>query len=279
MNFMIVGKGKDNHSQFKLITQNKKKIFLSHSCARLPSEKVLISTSRSDSKTVKEVELSPSQADVFINQKIASSLNDNPDDITLPYMSMVSTQPDNKHVRERDVLVRLRVPETSMSWIEDKVSTVSSGVILDKETTFYPTNGNKNFYLAVLTLYPPESGFFATLKTEQGYTGLPMSHWMSVVPMWRRTKVKTEIAILIDNDAQARMPGIGKMSNKRGYTPLGVISGFFDGNMETCNQISVREELLSMSLFSDARCSSCPTEKSHFGFAFCMSGSHLRATA
>ncbi|MFA0340823.1 hypothetical protein AB4552_01730 [Vibrio sp. 10N.222.54.C3] len=251
-----------------IITQGKKNVFLTHSVVSGRSKKLIYKTKRSDTGSVKEVECTQEQADVYIHQQVVKSLRTHPDDINLPHMSMLCLPKEYKAVRERDVLVRFRVPEASMSWIDNDILSVDSTTCFNSDSSFFPTSGTSNFTLAVLTIYPVDSGYFATLKTEQGYTGLPMSHWMSLVPIWRKTVVKTEIAILIDSEAQSDLPGLAKMANKRGYTFLGAISGFFnkvEGSFE-----ALLSQLSACKLFADARVPAEPTMDDEFGFAFSM---------
>lgn len=256
---------------FRLVTQAKKKnVFLYHTTARLPNKNLRVSTERTDTNSVKEFELNQAQADVYIHQMVAECLANHPDDVFIPYMSLLGLPSELRHIRERDILVRFRVPEVSMSWIDDKVDVVHSPVEITDEEEFYPTDGRSNFKLGVLTIYPNDSGLFATMKTEKGYEGLPMSHWMSLIPFWRETTVKTEIAVLIDSEAQALLGGIGENSNKRGYTPLGVISGFFNGNVEQYSQAITKARLLSAALFEDARAAAKPSDIDAYGIGFSM---------
>ena len=270
---MTITETRNEHERLRtasIITQGKQKnVFLTHSVVNLSSNKLIYKTKRSDTGSVKEVQCTQEQADVYIHQQVVKSLQAHTDDINLPHMSLLELPKEYRTVRERDVLVCFRVPEASMSWIDSDIHFADTTDTFGSDCRFYPTRGTENFTLAVLTIYPEDSGYFATLKTEHGYTGLPMSHWMSLVPIWRKTKVKTEIAVLIDSEAQSTLPGLGKMANKRGYTCLGVISGFFDRADGAGD--AYFKELSTRQLFVDARLPAEPTVDCEYGFAFSMS--------
>lgn len=236
----------------------------SHRTKKLTDGSVIMCRTNMNSGSVKEIHMSQMQADVYIHQQVTASLEQHPCSTLRPYTSMIGLPPQLKHLKERDILIRFAVPgqfeypplDTSLS-LKDNVGFDFYHV--DKVSTVKP---------AILTIYPRHSGYFATLKSKGGYLGLPMTQWMALVPLWEKTTEITEIAVLIDSEGLAYNRHCTADSNRSIITPVGVLSGFFNGNVELFDHSSERTALCGLAIFEGAR-EPASYDEGCFGLAYC----------
>lgn len=248
-----------------IVTRGKAKdVFYSNWTRKINAQSLVMCRENMKTGNIKEVRLNQKQADVHIHQQVARSLKIQPCPTMRPYTSMVGLPAKFKHLKEKDILIRFAVP--GVFDVPDVEATECLKGIEARE--FYPFENNGTVKFAILTVYPKDSGYFATLKSNAGYLGLPMTHWMSLVPLWEKTTVKTEIAVLIDSEGLPYNRFCTQDSNRSIITPLGIISGFYTGNSESYDHLSERSALLELTVFESA-CTPSPYMDGTFGYEYC----------
>lgn len=248
-----------------IVTRGKSKGGLySHSTKKQNDGSVIMRRTNMKSGSAREIYMNQMQADVHIHQQVAKSLVEHPCPTLRPYTSMVGLAPQVKHLKERDILVRFAVP----GMFEYPAPDVSLSLNGLETFDFYNVDKGGTVKPAILTIYPRGSGYFATLKSKTGYLGLPMTQWMSLVPLWEKTTKVTEIAVIIDSEGLPYNRHCTQDSNRSVITPLGITTGFYNGNAESYDSHSERQFLLSLSAFESALEPVAHSE-GHFGFAYC----------
>lgn len=240
------------------------KVWAYHS-SLLENGNVNISVQNTSSVSYKETEMSKGQAAVYLHRRFSEALSSQG---KIKYYPFFSRDENLKKagLTEKDIMLSFGVPETSLSFTDTKIVKVPH--LIPTNQKFFRTNGLSYYHFAILTIYPPDSGYFATLKLKNGYIGLCLEHWLSLIPIWQETRIKTEIAIIVDFTCTGRMGRINDQYNYCGYTPLGVMSGFFNGNPEKFDADLMQKRLLKLSLFSDAQELVERDDNDVFGYAF-----------